>query len=55
MGVFAAINPNYPGDEVRFKNNRLSACLREDHPNCLRHMVCSCLVLQRDNFGCLLP
>jgi hypothetical protein len=47
MGVFAAINPKYPGDEVRFKNNRLSACLREDHPNCLRHMVCSSLVLQR--------
>ncbi len=39
MGVFAAIKPKEAGGAVRFKNNRLSACLREDHPNCLRHMV----------------
>ncbi|EIE23271.1 S-adenosyl-L-methionine-dependent methyltransferase [Coccomyxa subellipsoidea C-169] len=39
MGVFAAIKPKEAGGAVRFKNNRLSACLREDHPNCLRHMM----------------
>ncbi|KAK9835321.1 hypothetical protein WJX81_001718 [Elliptochloris bilobata] len=25
---------------VRFRNNRLSAVLREDHPNCIKDMVC---------------
>ena len=25
--------------QPRFQNNRLSALLREDHPNCLKHMV----------------
>ncbi|BDA50265.1 3'-hydroxy-N-methyl-(S)-coclaurine 4'-O-methyltransferase [Coccomyxa sp. Obi] len=39
MGVFSAIQPKGEDVEVRFKNNRLSACLREDHPNCLRHMM----------------
>ena len=39
MGVFAAVPPKGDDIETRFKNNRLSACLREDHPNCLRHMV----------------
>lgn len=41
MGVFAAVKPGQLGNSVRFKNNRLSAVLREDHPNCLRHMVSS--------------
>ena len=33
-----------------FCNNRLSACLREDHPNCQRHVV-SVLVLVIDARG----
>ncbi|EIE20123.1 S-adenosyl-L-methionine-dependent methyltransferase [Coccomyxa subellipsoidea C-169] len=39
MGVFAAIKPKEAGGAVGCKNNRLSACLREYHPNCLREMI----------------
>ena len=36
LGVFGA-KPSELG--VRFRNNRLSAVLREDHPNCIKDMV----------------
>lgn len=39
MGILTAIRPRHKGESPRFKNNRLSAVLREDHPNCLRQMV----------------
>ena len=41
-GIFSASCPSGrqqgPGTTL-FCNNRLSACLREDHPNCQRHVV----------------
>ena len=47
LGVFAAAGGGRGGGGgtdaqlrgVRFRNNRLSAVLREDHPNCIRDMV----------------
>ncbi|EIE23146.1 hypothetical protein COCSUDRAFT_66185 [Coccomyxa subellipsoidea C-169] len=39
MGIFTAVKPLHRGGPARFKNNRLSAVLRIDHPNCLRDMV----------------
>lgn len=47
LGVFAAAGGGRGGGggtdaqlrSVRFRNNRLSAVLREDHPNCIRDMV----------------
>ncbi|BDA50119.1 Acetylserotonin O-methyltransferase [Coccomyxa sp. Obi] len=39
MGILTAIRPKQKGEPPRFKNNRLSAVLREDHPNCLRQMI----------------
>ncbi len=38
MGIFTVIRGG-KGAATRFKNNRLSALLREDHPNCLRSSV----------------
>ena len=38
IGFFEAA-PAKAGEPVAFRNNALSATLRSDHPNCVRHMV----------------
>ncbi|CAK0759627.1 hypothetical protein CVIRNUC_002712 [Coccomyxa viridis] len=45
-GIFTASCPSdrQQGPETTFFcNNRLSACLREDHPNCQRHVILNCV------------
>lgn len=44
MGLFSVVRPLEQGGPVRFKNNRLSAVLRADHPTCMREMVKSSLL-----------
>ena len=39
IGLFEALPVSKKEAEVRFKNNRRSALLREGHPKCLKHMV----------------
>lgn len=51
IGVFAVAKERPSADAaadakvrtVRFRNNRLGAVLREDHPNCIKDMVCPLL------------
>ena len=37
-GYFEAL-PGERSEDTLFRNSRLSAVLREDHPNCIRHVV----------------
>lgn len=53
MGILTAIRPQQKGESPRFKNNRLSAVLREDHPNCLRQMVWPPFICPPLHTGCL--
>ena len=39
IGLFTISKDHDVEGKPRFQNNRLSALLREDHPNCLKHMV----------------
>ena len=53
LGVFAAAKERPSAGAsadahiraVRFRNNRLSVVLREDHPNCIKDLVCPPLVM----------
>ena len=41
-GLFKAsrrLRQGYGPETTKFSNNALSACLREDHPNCQKHAV----------------
>ena len=37
-GIFEAL-PGSEGQPTLFRNNKYSACLREDHTNTVRHLV----------------
>ena len=39
IGLFTVSAGRDAEGPPRFQNNRLSAVLREDHPNCLKHLV----------------
>ena len=43
LGFFTASRGQGAGGQPRFRNNRMSAVLREDHPNSLKHMVTEAL------------
>ena len=42
LGVFRVARRRDAQGQPRFQNNRLSAVLRKDHPNCLKHVVGCC-------------